>query len=213
MTYPYPIGSIIARARNSNNSSASETWAAFFLLCNGSTYLKDDYIDLYTSFETDGINTDTNGYGISSSDSNYFKVPNLTGYTPCMNTSTELGITSGNSTQPLDKYLLPSHTHTFSLTSDSHSHEFTYKGCNDGFNRTPGNLQLEQSDVELCPIVTEQTFIETATRPTSLGDVTNQTIVARVGYTAQITQDEQQINIINNYVGIDYYININNGSL
>ena len=62
MTYPYPIGSIIARARNSNNSSASETWGAFFLLCNGSTYLKDDYIDLYTSFETDGINTDTNGY-------------------------------------------------------------------------------------------------------------------------------------------------------
>jgi microcystin-dependent protein len=212
MTYPYPIGSIIARARNDNNSSASTTWAAYFLLCDGSTYLKDDYIDLYQSFQTDDINTSTNGYGIIS-DTDTFQVPDLRGCTPCMNTSTELGITSGNSTQTLDKYLLPSHNHSFSLTSNSHSHEFIYKGCNDGFNRTPEIVQVEQSDVQYSPIVTTKTYSEIATRPTGLGDVTDETIEAEVSYTQKITQEEQEINIINNYVGIDYYININNGSL
>jgi microcystin-dependent protein len=201
----YPIGSIISRARNSSLSSASQIWIGF-LLCDGSTYLKSDYEDLYTKFSDNGINTDTNGYGVSSSDSTKFKVPNLTDYSPCMvnsqNTSGQLGATSGNLETTLNKYLLPTHNHSFSLTSNSHTHSFDYRGFDQGYSQEIGLYNRQDSGNY------HHTFKEALTKPTSLSS-----IIQQVSATYQVgnygtTDSSSQINldIINSYVAVDYYI-------
>ena len=206
----YPIGSIISRARNSSLSSANQYWAASFLLCDGSTYLKSDYPDLYAKFSDNSINTNTNGYGVSSSDSTKFKVPNLTGYTPCMvnsqNTSAQLGTTTGNLETTLDKYLLPSHSHSFSI-NDSHTHQFIYKGFNEGYNN---DTEAHTADLAYTqyPVVdtTITDFDKIITIPTGLSDVIGLEITYQVGEYGTTSSSQINLDIINSYVGVDYYI-------
>jgi microcystin-dependent protein len=205
----YPIGSIISRARNSSSSSASQIWSGF-LLCDGSTYLKSDYEDLYNSFSNDDINTDINGYGVSSSDSTKFLVPNLSDYTPCMvnsqNTSAQLGIISGNLETTLDKYLLPSHSHSFSI-NNSHAHQFIYKGFNQGYNQDTEDHSADLTSVQYTVVDTTITdFDSIITIPTGLSDVIGLQITYQVGEYGTTSSSQINLDIINSYVGIDYYI-------
>jgi microcystin-dependent protein len=197
----YPIASIISRARNSSLSSANQTWAGF-LLCDGSTYLKSDYEDLYTEFSDNSINTDTNGYGVSSSDSTKFLVPNLSDYTPCMvnsqNTSGQLGETSGNLSKSINKYLLPTHNHSFSL-SNSHTHSFTYKGFNQGYNSSSEELGAGNDEYDA---INYNGYII----PESLGNISFQEVTYQVGQSGTTSSSTINLDIINSYVGVDYYI-------
>lgn len=197
----YPIGSIISRARNSSSSSANQYWAGF-LLCDGSTYLKSDYEDLYTKFSDNGINTDTNGYGVSSSDSSKFLVPDLSDCTPCMvnsnNTSGQLGATSGNLTKSTNKYLLPTHNHSFSL-SNSHTHGVNYKGFTEGYNSS--SQQLGAGNNEFDAIVYNGYII-----PETLGNISFQQVTYTVDQSGTTSSSTIDLDIINSYVGVDYYI-------
>jgi len=200
----YPIGSIISRARNSSLRSLSQIWAGF-LLCDGSTYLKSDYPDLYTKFSDDKITIQDNNYGINS-DKDKFKVPNLSDYTPCMvnsdNTSAQLGETSGNLTSSTNKYLLPTHNHSFSLTSE-HKHSFIYRGFNQGYNQGLISGFQEQGSQELYPAFKQSSF----TLPTSLNTtITEQGIDYQVGEYGTSSSQTVQLQITNSYVGVDYYI-------
>jgi microcystin-dependent protein len=205
----YPIGSIISRARNSSLSSASQIWVGF-LLCDGSTYLKSDYEDLYTKFSDNGINTDTNGYGVSSSDSTKFKVPKLSDYSPCMvnsqNTSGQLGATSGNLETTLDKYLLPSHSHSFSIDG-SHAHAFIYKGFNQGYKNNTEAHTADLANTQYPVVDTTITdFDKIITIPTGLSDVIGLEITYQVGQSGTTSSSQINLDIINSYVGVDYYI-------
>lgn len=205
----YPIASIISRARNSSLSSATQIWAGF-LLCDGSTYLKSDYEDLYTDFSNNSINTSTNGYGVSSSDSTKFKVPNLSDYTPCMvnsqNTSGQLGATSGNLTKSTNKYLLPSHIHSYNK-SNGHVHAFIYKGFNQGYNNDTEDHTADLASVQYPVVDTTTTdFDSITTIPTGLSDVIGLEITYTVGEYGTTSSSTIDLDIINSYVGVDYYI-------
>jgi microcystin-dependent protein len=197
----YPIGSIIARARNSANSSADPIWASAFLLCDGANYSQSAYPDLYASFLSNNITVSVNGYGII--DSSSFQVPNIVDRTPCMDTSATLGLTSGAQTQTIEKILLPIHSHGYNLTSATHYHQFIYKGFYQGFNNSL--ITIHNYQTQNCVIFNQTPF----TLPTSL-DTVSVTVVAPPiisfsGITPDPT-DQAQLDITNSYVGIDYYI-------
>lgn len=203
----YPIGSIISRARNSGNTSASKIWSGF-LLCDGSTYLKSDYEDLYNSFSNDDINTTTNGYGVSSDSE--FVVPNLNDCSPCMvnsdNTSSQLGAITGNLETILDKYLSPSHSHSFSI-NNSHAHQFIYKGFNQGYNYDTEDHTADLAQVQYPVVDTTITdFDSITTIPTGLSDVIGLEITCQVGEYGNSSSSQINLDIINSYVGVDYYI-------
>jgi microcystin-dependent protein len=194
----YPIGSIIARARNSANSSADPIWASAFLLCDGTTYLQADYPDLYASFSSDNITVNTNGYGII--DSSSFQVPNLVDRTPCMDTSATLGAASGAQTQSIPQYLTPTHTHSFTLTGGSHSHNFIYKGFDEGYSQSYlKEINYHQPNTP--------TFNQPFTLPTSLDTVSVQSVtIQSISESGTTPGPTVQLDITNSYVGIDYYI-------
>lgn len=91
------IGEIIAYA--GSGSPLSAQW----LLCDGSSLLRTDYPDLFTSISTT--------YG--STDTDHFNIPDLRGYTLIgQNTTYPLGVPVGEVSHVLVTSEIPAHTHT-----------------------------------------------------------------------------------------------------
>jgi microcystin-dependent protein len=116
-----PVGAVIPYGGDINNIPEG------FLLCDGSEYNVDDYVDLYNAIK----------YTFTSSSSNdltKFNVPNMCGRVPVglLDTSehfNELGKIGGEESVTLTQDNLPAHSHTYNLLSfTSHSSSFPTSG-------------------------------------------------------------------------------------
>ena len=191
-----PIGCIISYVRTPSSPVSLE----IFLICDGSEYLGSLYPDLYNKFVSDNINTNTNGYGVVSSNTGYFKVPDLRNRMPIMSQG-YLGSKTGNTQVTVTSSNLPAHSHTPNSLKLSHSHNINNVYYNNpladyaqGFGRIGGN----QVNVNSPRYSTQNIFADfTGTKNTQIN--------VTVGTDNNIGSDVSY-EIINSYIPVDYYI-------
>ena len=175
-----PAGEIHAFARSSVNNT-------LYLLCDGSTYNKNNYPELFNAI----------GHYYGGTGDN-FKVPDLRGRGIIgVSSSHSLGSTSGSETASLSISNIPSHRHTFDNTANNNQgalayHDFRIKPIDVGTNP---RFTLVASTIGGSAVPTIEALVQydDMARATPLPDT-------------KTTGGGTAFNIMNPYIALKYYI-------